>query len=84
MRQALSRGWEVTAFCRNPEKLQGLLAGAPADRLRIVQGDARDGAAVAAAVALGHDCVLVSLGGNGIMAPDSVCSEVSLAGVIAH
>lgn len=49
--QALERGHEVTAFVRDPSKLQ------PAERLRFVQGDARDAGAVEKAIA-GSDAVV--------------------------
>ena len=54
--QALAQGHEVTAFARRPEAL-----GRDESRLRLVAGDARDPAAVDAAVR-GHDAVLVTLG----------------------
>ena len=56
VRQALARGYAVTAFVRNPDKAGHLPKGA-----RIVKGDATDAAAVAAAVA-GHDTVIITVG----------------------
>jgi putative NADH-flavin reductase len=52
---ALSRGHEVTAFVRSPQKLQ------PVSSLNIVQGDLRDRNAFAAALT-GHDAVLSAIG----------------------
>lgn len=54
--QALEKGYEVTGFARSPEKL-----GLEHERLRLVQGDALDGQAVATAIA-GQDAVLSALG----------------------
>ena len=54
--QALARGHEVTAFARNPAAVAASHA-----RLRVVQGDAFDAAAVARAVQ-GQDAVVSSLG----------------------
>lgn len=53
---ALSRGHEVTAFVRSPDKLNGL-----AGSLTVVRGDPLDAQALAAALP-GHDAVLSSLG----------------------
>ena len=53
---ALAAGHSVTAFVRDPAKL-----ATGAERLRIVQGDALDAAAVEEAVR-GQDAVLVALG----------------------
>ena len=52
--QALEKGHEVTAFVRNPEKMD--IAG-----VNIVQGDAFDAASVSAAIA-GHDAVVSCIG----------------------
>lgn len=56
--QALERGHDVTAFARTPGKIQ-----AKHERLRIVQGNVQDAAAVEQAVQ-GHDAVLCALGVN--------------------
>jgi putative NADH-flavin reductase len=53
---ALGRGREVTAFVRDPSKL-----AAEHERLRVVEGDVMDAAAVERAV-VGQDAVLVALG----------------------
>jgi putative NADH-flavin reductase len=52
---ALTRGHEVTAFVRSPEKLS------PAGSLTIVRGDPRDPENMAAALP-GHDAVLSTIG----------------------
>jgi putative NADH-flavin reductase len=52
---ALSRGHQVTAFVRSPQKL------APSAGLQIVAGDPRNRAALSAAL-VGHDAVLSALG----------------------
>ncbi|MFT5460998.1 MAG: putative NADH-flavin reductase, partial [Myxococcota bacterium] len=54
--QALASGFAVTAFVRNPAKVQTANAN-----LTVVRGDVRDADAVRAAVA-GHDAVLCALG----------------------
>jgi nucleoside-diphosphate-sugar epimerase len=56
VRQALAAGHNVTAFARTPEKL-----GLQDARLRVVQGDVTDAAAVARAVE-GADVVISALG----------------------
>lgn len=56
---ALAQGHEVTAFARNPAAVTG-----KDPKLKVVQGDARDAAAVAAAVA-GQDVVVSTLGPSG-------------------
>jgi putative NADH-flavin reductase len=53
--RALGEGHSVTAFARHPEALED------AARLRVVQGDVLDPAAVAGAIA-GHQAVLSALG----------------------
>ena len=57
--QGLARGHEVTAYVRDPATL-----GAQHERLRVVQGDVREGERVADAVT-GQDAVLSALGTNG-------------------
>lgn len=54
--QSLEKGYDVTAFVRNPEKLT-----ITHERLNVVQGDVKDYAAVEAA-AFGKDAVLSALG----------------------
>lgn len=56
--QALAAGHAVTAFVRDSARLP-----VAHPRLRVVQGDVRDGAAVAGAIA-GQDAVLSALGPN--------------------
>jgi uncharacterized protein YbjT (DUF2867 family) len=56
VRQAVARGYDVTAFVRHPEKAAHLPKQA-----RIVQGDGTDAAAVAAAIP-GHDTVIITVG----------------------
>jgi putative NADH-flavin reductase len=56
MERALSAGHEVTVLVRDPGKLTQ-----PHDRLRVIQGDARQGNAVADAV-YGADVVISALG----------------------
>jgi putative NADH-flavin reductase len=71
--QALERGHEVTAFVRDPAALDAALG-----RVRVLQGDATDAKAVAAAVP-GHDAVVCSLGvrntfkGGGLMVRSLQC-----------
>jgi putative NADH-flavin reductase len=52
---ALARGHEVTAFVRSPQKV------APAERLRVLEGDPRSTDALRTALP-GHDAVLSALG----------------------
>ena len=54
--QALAAGHNVTAFVRNPNKIQISHA-----KLRVVQGDLDDAESIEAAIA-GHDAVLSALG----------------------
>ena len=61
VKQALEAGYSVTAFVRNPAKLDGLTH----DHLKITVGDATDVQAVAEAIA-GHDVVVSCLGGKGL------------------
>ena len=65
VQQAVSRGHTVIAFVRNPDKAAHLPAAA-----RIVQGDATDAAAVAAAMP-GNDVVIITVGdrSNFVSAP---------------
>lgn len=55
--QALDAGYEVTAFARNPAKLDDLAQ----ENLHKLRGDVLDSAAVESAVS-GHDAVLCSIG----------------------
>lgn len=54
--QALARGYEVTAFARDPSRL-----GTSHERLTVVRGDVTDGSAVERAVS-GRDAVVSALG----------------------
>ena len=63
--QALDAGHDVRALVRAPSKLGGERA-----RLTVVQGDAREAAAVRRTVA-GCDAVLSTLGATGKEAPDT-------------
>jgi putative NADH-flavin reductase len=56
VRQAVDRGYEVTAFVRDPARVKGL-----PQAVRIVKGDGLDAGAIAKAVA-GHDAVVVAVG----------------------
>lgn len=53
---ALDVGHDVTAFVRSADKL-----GEPRDRVRVVQGDLTDAAAIASVMA-GHDAVISAVG----------------------
>src|SRR4030081_2016471 len=72
--QALTRGHQVTAFVRSPEKLK------VREGLSVQQGDPRDTAALTAALP-GHDAVLSALGPPGprrsTILSDSARSTVS-------
>ena len=57
IRQALDRGYAVTAFVRDPAKL-----GIDDDNLQVAQGDFLDADAVAAALAGGIDAVVCAAG----------------------
>jgi uncharacterized protein YbjT (DUF2867 family) len=72
LRLALMQGWEVTAFVRNPKKLE-MPQGSS---IRVIQGDVMNAESVAAAVD-GQDGVLVSLGGGigQLISRCAVCSE---------
>jgi putative NADH-flavin reductase len=65
VRQALARGFQVTAFVRNPSKL-----GIEHPALTVLQGDVRDAARVASAVQ-GQDAVLSALGHRAYYALDA-------------
>lgn len=67
--QALERGYEVTAVARDPARLQ-----VDHPRLRVVQGDVLDAAAVDRAVE-GQDAVLSALGHNRYFYPTRILSE---------
>ena len=69
VRQALERGYVVTAFLRNPAKL---VITHP--QLTIVQGDVMDAAAVEAAVR-GQDAVVSALGHRRLLVPSNVQTE---------
>lgn len=56
VRQALERGFSVSAFVRHPEK-----AGHFPKEIRIIPGDGTDAAAMAAAIP-GHDTVIITVG----------------------
>ena len=81
VQQALNQGHTVTAFARRPDSV----LAAPAPGLTVVQGDAYDGAAVAAAIA-GHDAVLSALGANNLGKSDLLEAGVRnmLAGMKTH
>ena len=64
VRQLLARGDEVTAFARNPSAVTG-----SGDRLRVVQGDARDLASLDRAMR-GQDAVLVAFGPRSLKKDD--------------
>jgi len=61
IKQALNKGYEVTAFTRNADKIKQSHKG-----LRILTGDVLDSKAVNSAVQ-GHDAVLCSLGMKNVM-----------------
>ncbi len=69
---------QVSAFARaaSASKLSALPG------LTVLQGDVRDPAAVAAALAPGYDALIISLGGAGIWAADDTCS-VGTAHILA-
>ncbi len=67
--QALERGYEVTAFVRNPAGIS-----MQNDRLRIVQGDVLDHLSVDAAVR-GQDAVLSALGHGKFFGPSKILSQ---------
>lgn len=69
VRQALERGYEVTAFVRTPSKF-----GIEHPKLRIMQGDVMDYDSVEAAVP-GHDAVLSALGHKRYFGPSHILSE---------
>jgi putative NADH-flavin reductase len=74
--QAIERGNEVTAFVRSPEKL-----GAPRGRLTVRQGDPREVADLATALA-DHDAVLSVLGPPGA-GPTTILRECARSTVAA-
>jgi putative NADH-flavin reductase len=67
--QALERGHNVTAFVRNPAKLN-----ISHERLRVARGDVMDAASVDAAMA-DHDAVLVALGHRRYLGPSDILSR---------
>lgn len=71
VKQALEVGFEVTAFVRNPNKLE-----VTHERLAVVQGDAFQPAEVAAAIA-GHDAVVSCLGSSQGMRPSTELEQMT-------
>ena len=69
VRQALERGYEVTALVRDPAKLPFAHP-----QLKIVQGDVLDYASISRAIA-GQDAVVSALGHRRLWVPSSVQSE---------
>jgi putative NADH-flavin reductase len=67
--QALERGHDVTAFVRNPTRLQH-----SHERLRIARGDVMDSGSVDAAMP-GHDAVLFAVGHRRYLGPSCVLSQ---------
>ena len=67
--QALERGYEVTAFARDPARL-----GLEHERLKVVRGDVLDSASVEAAMR-GQDAVLCALGHRRYYPPSRILSE---------
>ena len=74
--QALDRGHEVTAVARRPEQVE-----IAHERLRVVSADARDRAALRAAVA-GSESIVSAVGAASGRAPTDVCS-VAVANELA-
>ena len=70
---ALGKGHEVTAFVRSPDRL-----GDVRERVRVVQGDLSDAAALAAAVP-GHDAVISAVGAS----PDKAQLDIPATGMRA-
>lgn len=70
VKQGLEDGLEVTAFVRNPEKLN-----VSHENLHVVQGDARNQEEVTAAIA-GHDAVVSCLGSSQGMKKSSEIQEM--------
>jgi uncharacterized protein YbjT (DUF2867 family) len=64
VRQLLARGDDVTAFARNPAAITEV-----SDRLRVVQGDARDAESLERAVQR-QDAVLVAFGSRSLKKDD--------------
>ena len=64
VKQLLARGHEVTAFARSPSAITE-----SSDRLRVVQGDARDLESIDRAMH-GHDAVLVAFGPRSLKKDD--------------
>jgi uncharacterized protein YbjT (DUF2867 family) len=75
IRQLLVAGHEVTAFARNPSAVTER-----SDRLRVVQGDARDAASIDRAMH-GQEAVLVAFGGR-LLKKDDI-QEVLMRNLIA-
>ena len=69
VRQALTQGHTVTAFVRNPKRLQ-----IEHENLRIARGDVMDYASVEAAMR-GQDAVLCALGHKRFFYPTRILSE---------
>jgi len=81
VKQALDKGIEVTAFVRNPSKTQ--LAH---KQLQMIQGDAFNKEAVAAAIA-GHDAVVSCLGSSQGMKKSTELEEMTkniVDGMLKH
>lgn len=81
VKQGLEDGFEVTAFVRNPEKLQ-----VSHQNLHVVQGDARNQEEVTAAIA-GHDAVVSCVGSSQGMKKSSEIQEMvkcMVNGMVEH
>jgi len=71
VKQALEKGFEVTAFVRNPSKLE-----VEHDKLHIIQGDAFNKEEVSAAID-GHDAVISCLGSSQGMKKSNELEEMT-------
>ena len=69
VKQGLERGHNVTAFVRNPAKLE-----ISHERLTVVRGDVMDAASVNAAMS-GHDAALIAIGHNRYLGPSNILSR---------
>ena len=75
--QAIAAGHEVTAFVRDRTRLK-----AGGDKVSIIEGDARDQAAVRAALAPGFDALVFAIGPSGLK-PTTVVSDTMRAVIAA-
>jgi putative NADH-flavin reductase len=72
LKQSLEQGHQVTALLRNPTRLPA----EDAQKIKVIKGDALDGAAVASALTPRPDAVLFAIGVDR-QSPENLCADVT-------